>query len=154
MSDVTIEKLLGGSGVIGHSLKSEMDLFEISRAGLPKKSLLHLVSNLNVSLRAMSQLLNITERTIQRKGDLELMDVATTEQILQIAELYSRGSEVFGSAENFQDWMNADNLSLGGKRPIEMISSRYGAHMVSQKSNYQILWLRLQSRFRCCLTFG
>lgn len=130
MSDVSIEKLLGGSAVIGHSLKTEMDLFEISRVGIPKKSLLHLVSNLNVSVRAMSQLLNITERTIQRKKDVDLMDVATTEQILQIAEVYSRGSEVFGSSENFQDWMNAENLAFGGKRPIEMIPSRYGAQMV------------------------
>lgn len=130
MSDVAIETLLGGSKVIGHSIRSEIDLYEISRIGLPKKALLHLVSNLNLSIRAMATLLNITERTIQRKSDLELLDIATSEQILQIAEVFSRGSDVFGSLTNFQDWMQAENVSLGGKRPIELLPSRYGIQMV------------------------
>ncbi len=130
MSDVTIEKLLGGTAVIGHSLKTEMDLYEISRIGLPKKALLHLVSNLNVSIRSMSQLLNITERTIQRKSDQDLLDVSTTEQILQIAEVFSRGNDVFGSTDNFQNWMNSENMSIGGRKPIELLPSRYGAQMV------------------------
>jgi len=130
MSDVTIEKLLGGTGVIGHKIRTEMDLYEISRIGLPKQALLHLVTNLNFSVRSMTQLLNITERTIQRKGDSDLLDISTTEQILQVAEVFSRGSEVFGSPENFQTWMNTENIALGGKRPIELLPSRYGAQMV------------------------
>jgi len=130
MSDVTIEKLLGGTEVIGHSIRTEMDLYEISRIGLPKRALLHLVTNLNFSIRSMTQLLNITERTIQRKGDLDLLDISTTEQILQVAEVFSRGNDVFGSPENFQDWMKVENVSLGGKRPIELLPSRYGAQMV------------------------
>jgi putative toxin-antitoxin system antitoxin component (TIGR02293 family) len=130
MADAAIEKLLGGSEVIGHSLKTEMDHYELSRMGLPKKALLSLVGNLNLTIRSMSKLLNITERTIQRKSDLDLMDVSTTEQILQIADVYSRGNEVFASAENFQIWMNAGNMSLGGKKPFELLPSRYGARMV------------------------
>jgi putative toxin-antitoxin system antitoxin component (TIGR02293 family) len=130
MSDIAIEKLLGGTEVIGHPIRTEMDFYEISRMGLPKKALLHLVGNLNLSIRAMAQLLNITERTIQRKSDVDLLDISTTEQVLQIAEVFSRGNEVFGSPDHFQDWMKADNVSLGGKRPIDLLPSRYGAQMV------------------------
>ena len=102
MSDVTIEKLLGGTGVIGHKIRTEMDLYEISRIGLPKQALLHLVTNLNFSVRSMTQLLNITERTIQRKGDSYLLDISTTEQILQVAEVFSRGSEVLVHLRTFR----------------------------------------------------
>ena len=130
MSNVTIERLLGGTAVIGHTLKTEMDMYEISRIGLPKKALLHLISNLNVSIRSMSPLINMTERTIQRKKDNDLLNISTTEQILQIAKVYSIGNNVFGSAKNFQTWMNAKNTSLGEKKPIELIPSRYGAQMV------------------------
>ena len=130
MTDVTIEKLLGGRSVLGHSLETGMDRYELSRAGIPKKALLNLVSNLKVSLRSMTVLLNVTERTLQRKRDDELLDVSTSEQVIQIAEVYSRGNEVFGSFDNFQEWMNSENISFGGKKPIELLSSRYGAQMI------------------------
>ena len=130
MSEAMIEKLLGGTKVIGHSLKTEMDLYETSRIGLPKMAFLHLVANLNVSMRSMTRLLNVAERTIQRKGDHDLLDISTSEQILQIAEVFSRGNDVFESSENFQKWMNSENLSLGGKRPIDLLPSRYGAQMI------------------------
>ena len=130
MSDVTIETLLGGRALIGHPVKTEMDLYELSRVGIPKKSLLHLLAALNLSLRAVSELLNVTERTIQRKQDQELLDRATTEQVLQIAEVFSRGNAVFGSTKAFQLWMDLENTALGGKRPLELLASRYGAQLV------------------------
>ena len=130
MSDITIETLLGGYEVIGHAAKTDMDLYEISRNGLPKKALLNLASNLKVSLRAMTQLLNVAERTIQRKADLDLLDCSTTEQVLQLAEVFSRGHEVFGSSERFQKWTNTEQLSLGGKQPKELLQSRFGVQMV------------------------
>jgi putative toxin-antitoxin system antitoxin component (TIGR02293 family) len=130
MSDVTIETLLGGYEVIGHAARTDMDLYEISRNGLPKKALLHLAANLKVSLRAMCQLLNVAERTIQRKADQDLLDCSTTEQVLQLAEVFSRGQEVFGASARFQQWINTTNLALGGKRPMELLQSRFGMQMV------------------------
>lgn len=130
MSDAAMERLLGGRSILGHSLETEMDRYELSRAGLPKRALLSLVANLNFTLRSMAALLNIAERTIQRKRDDELFDLSTSEQILQIAEVYSRGAEVFASAGNFQEWMNTENISFGGKRPLELLPSRYGAQMI------------------------
>jgi putative toxin-antitoxin system antitoxin component (TIGR02293 family) len=130
MSDTAIERLLGGSVIIGHAIRSEMDLYELSRSGLPKKALLSLIANLNISIRSMALLLNITERTIQRKKDTELLDVTTSEQLLQIAEVFSRGTEVFGSTEDFQTWVNSENKALGNKKPMEFLCSRFGAQMV------------------------
>lgn len=130
MSDVTMESLLGGRTVLGRSLETGMDRYELSRTGIPKRALLNLVSNLNLSLRSMSTLLNVAERTIQRKRDDELLDVSTSEQVIQIAEVYSRGNEVFGSPGNFQEWMKTENISFAGKRPMELLPSRYGAQMI------------------------
>lgn len=130
MSDVPIEVLLGGRSVLGHPLETGMDRYELSRTGIPKRALLNLAANLDVSLRSMAGLLNIAERTIQRKRDDELLDRPTSEQVIQIAEVYARGAEVFGSAPHFQQWMTAENLPLGGKKPLELLPSRYGAQMI------------------------
>jgi len=126
----TIEELLGGNKIIGRSIHSDMDLYELGKTGVPKRSLLYLAGSINLSMRAISRILHITERTIQRKKDQDRLNEALSEHIIQIAEVYSRGSEVFDSQEEFHAWVNTVNRALGNKTPIELLSSRYGAQMV------------------------
>lgn len=109
MQGALIEQLLGGTEVIGHTIRNEMDLYELSRSGLPKEALLNLIQNLGFTVKSMASLLHVTERTIQRKSDRDLLDLITSEQILQVADAYSRGSAVFGSQENFQKWIALEN---------------------------------------------
>ncbi|MDA3951269.1 MAG: DUF2384 domain-containing protein [Spirochaeta sp.] len=130
MSTEMIERLLGGTELIGRQIHSDMDLYELGKIGIPKRSLLYLVGSINVPMRVISQILHVTERTIQRKKDQDRLNEAVSEQIIQIAEVYSRGSEVFDSAEDFQSWVNTGNRALGNRKPIELLSSRYGAQMV------------------------
>lgn len=130
MATMTVEYLLGGSELIGHHIQSDMDMYELSRKGLPKKALLNLCENMNMSLRAIVSLLHITERTIQRKSHFELLDEITSAQLLQIAEIYSRGIELFNSKGDFKVWINSENTALGYKIPFELLSSPYGVQMV------------------------
>jgi putative toxin-antitoxin system antitoxin component (TIGR02293 family) len=130
VSEYTIAKLLGGTEVIGRPVRSDMDLYELGKAGIPKRSLVHLAGTINVSMRMIARLLHVAERTIQRKNDQDRLNEALSEQIIQIAEVYSRGSEVFDSAEEFQVWVDTKNQALGNRTPTELLSSRYGAHMV------------------------
>ena len=130
MEAMTIEGLLGGAEMIGRALDSEMDLYELGKAGVPKGSLLYLAERINVSMRAISRILHVTERTIQRKKDQDRLSAALSEQVIQIAEVYARGNEVFDSDDRFQAWINTASRALGNERPIELLSSRYGAQMV------------------------
>lgn len=130
MQNTSIEQLLGGKDVLGYAVKTEMDLYELSRRGLPKKALVHLLKNLNVTLKAMAALIHITERTLQRKSENDILDAVTSEQIIQIAQVYSRGTEVFGAHDRFSQWLETENTAFENKRPLELLASRYGAHMV------------------------
>lgn len=130
MQNTSIEQLLGGKDVLGYTVNTEMDLYELSRRGLPKKALVHLLKNLNVTLKAMAALIHITERTLQRKSENDILDAVTSEQILQIAQVYSRGTEVFGAHDRFSQWLETENSAFENKRPLELLASRYGAHMV------------------------
>ncbi len=130
MSSLSIEYLLGGSEVLGHRIESEVDLYELGREGIPKKALVHLAANMELSMRAMARILHVAERTLQRKKEDDLLAEAISEHVIQVAEVYARGSEVLGNAERFRIWLNAANVALGNRTPIELLSSRYGALMV------------------------
>ena len=51
MNSSTIEALLGGPEILGQEIETEMDLYELGRGGIPKKSLIHLARSLNTDLR-------------------------------------------------------------------------------------------------------
>lgn len=129
----SIEQLLGGTEVLRHQLRTEMDMYELGVAGIPKKAMIDLAMNINLSFRALAAILNISERTLQRKKELDLLNNKISEHILQIAEVYSRGSEVFSNLDDFHVWNGLENRALGNKKPIELLSSRYGAQMVLEE---------------------
>jgi len=127
---INVEEFLGGAAVTGQKIESEMDLYELSAAGLPKRALTNLSAKLDLPLRAMAQLLRLGERTIQRKKEQDLLDTDASEQVLQIAVVYATGAALFGSIETFQRWMTAENIALGGKKPLNLLPSRYGARLI------------------------
>jgi hypothetical protein len=45
-------------------------------------------------------------------------------------EIYATGSALFGSIETFQRWMTAENIALGGTKPVDLLPSRYGARLI------------------------
>ncbi|MFP4383599.1 MAG: antitoxin Xre/MbcA/ParS toxin-binding domain-containing protein [Spirochaetia bacterium] len=130
MNTISIEALLGGPEVIGRTIRTEFDLFEIGKRGLPKRALTFLVKNTNLTIRSLSRILHTTERTLQRKKEADLLSEGISEQLLQIAEVYSRGQEVFNTMDDFQIWMSSPNVALGKRVPLELLSSRFGAQMV------------------------
>lgn len=130
VNHLSIENLLGGKETIGYSLNSEIDLYELCRAGLPKKSLMNLAGRVRLPISSISRLLHIPERTLQEKKDSDLLNETLSEHVIQIAEVYSRGNEIFDSMEAFQTWVDTPNTALGKRKPIDLLPSRYGAKMV------------------------
>jgi len=121
-----LKVIIGGA----HPLNNEMDLIHISRSGLPKKTLFSLSEKLNISMERLSQLLNISHRTIQRKGDDDHLSVHVSEQILSIAEVIRRGYEVFDTPERFEFWVHCQLPSLNYKRPIDYLDTTFGTNMI------------------------
>jgi len=130
MSTNDIVRILGGAKVVGSPIRSEMDRYRLGKTGLPKKALLSLAARIDLSLKVIAGLVNITERTIQRKKDLDHLSKPVSEQLLQLAEAFSRGEEVFGSLDRMKQWLTAPNKALDDTPPFDFLSSRFGIQMV------------------------
>ena len=128
-----LEEILGGSGTLRRKLQSEMDLVDLSQAGVPKGALLSLIRYLGWSVADMVSLLPITERTVQRYGVRQRFKPAVSEQILDIAQVVARGVEVFGDRQRFLAWMGYPSAALGDKKPVDLLSSRFGADLVMKE---------------------
>ena len=125
-----IVSVLGGTTQVGHVVNSDIDLIEIVRKGLPKSVVVTISSILGISMEKMSNLIHISHRTIQRKENHELLNVYSTEQILEIAQVISRGIEVMGTIDSFVSWLHKDIRSLNYKKPLDFLDTSFGTRLI------------------------
>lgn len=130
MNYMHVEEILGGEKVLGRKIKGIDDFIELGSHGIRKNAVRHLADNMSLTWRDMAKLLPITERTLQRYTAQKLMDQRVSEQVLQLAEVVATGNEVFGDRDNFQSWLLLPSTALGARKPIELLSSRFGIGLV------------------------
>lgn len=126
----TMRVVLGGNNLFPVPSFDDMDLIRLSRNGVRKSSLKPLSQYLGITMDKMSALLHTSHRNIQRKDDNELLDVYKSERVIEITQVISKGLELFGTADNLQQWLHSTILSLGGKKPIDLLDTSFGVRMI------------------------
>ena len=96
------------------------------KSGIPKHSLDTLLSTTGISAIEMSGYMHVSERTLRNYTSNTLLNPEMTERALEIALLYERGTEVLGSLEAFQKYMNSEIIALGGQKPKAFLDTSMG----------------------------
>ena len=125
-----VARILGGAEILHRDLADYFDFIDLSDRGLPAQALPHLADYLQLSLAQIACLLPVSERTLQRHRGSKPFNRLVSEQILHIAEVAARGTEVFGDREKFLGWLKQPSAALAGRIPLELLGSRFGAGMV------------------------
>jgi putative toxin-antitoxin system antitoxin component (TIGR02293 family) len=125
-----ISRILGGQKVLHVKIQRRHDLIALSDHGVTKDALLNLARYLSLPLGQLAQLLPISERTLQRYARNRHFNRVVSEHILHIAEVAAKGIEIFGDKDDFLSWMNIPSVALGNKKPLSLLSSRFGTEMV------------------------
>lgn len=90
-----VEQILGGRKILGHKLENKMDLEELESVGVTKNAVSHLADYLSLSWKQVADLLPVTERTLQRHTLQQHFNPAVSEQVLHIAEVLAKGTDIF-----------------------------------------------------------
>ena len=128
-----IEDILGGEEILGQKLENKMDLVELSRIGVTKTAVSNLAKYLMLSWKQLAELLPVTERTLQRYGDQKSFNPTVSEQVLHIAEVTAKGTEVFEDKAKFIIWLNIPHKAFSNKTPLALLNSSFGAELVMEE---------------------
>jgi putative toxin-antitoxin system antitoxin component (TIGR02293 family) len=110
---------LGGRKSTGAAVRSEGDMEELLRQGLP-------VSVLgNVRSIPKSTLMRMLER---RKR----MAHGDSDRVYRLASILALAEEVIGDREKAQRWLRQPNLVLGNQTPLHVLETEIGARRVEQ----------------------
>jgi putative toxin-antitoxin system antitoxin component (TIGR02293 family) len=120
--------LLSGSNA--KKLSNDLDIIKFARGGFPKHALMALAKKISLNLQELAYILHISERTLQRYDDNEIIKTEYAEKAVELARLYTRGEEVFGSIDKFKLWIKAPSLVFNGEAPVAMLDTSAGFDMV------------------------
>ena len=120
--------LLGGAKPF--ILSNDFDIIRIAREGFPKYVLLGLAKKISLNIQELAGILHISERTLQRYNDDDIIKTEYAEKAVELARLYTRGAEVFGSMDKFKQWVKSPSLIFNGEAPVSLLDTSAGFDMV------------------------
>src|SRR4030067_462419 len=92
----------GGAEVLGFQIENQMDLITLGSKGVTKDAVTHLAGYARMPFRQVAGLLPISERTLLRCKPKQHLSKPVSEHVLQIAEVFAKGEEVFEDKERIE----------------------------------------------------
>lgn len=94
--------------------------------GIQKVSFENFKKVASLDYTQMAWLLDCARNTLINKKGTDTLDATLSEKLIGLAEVYTRGIDVFGSLEAMQQWLHHTNMALGGITPFSLLQSSYG----------------------------
>ena len=139
--DATVD-LLGGTRVLGSNLHDRDQLLSVTRAGLPKEALEHLLSVLDVSasqdIATISWLRKNLSNDNVSDSDSKL-DAESSEMTLRVATLLVALIGVFQELPPAVEFLLAPNESLDGQPPAKAVFTSAGVNAINNLVTEKLL---------------
>jgi len=119
-----------GSTTAQFRFMSDFDILKTTRQGLSKRVLMALAKKISLTIQEFSNIMHISERTLQRYDDDAIIKTEYAEKAVELARLYTRGEEVFGSMDKFKTWMKTPVHVFKGEAPVSLLDTSIGFDMV------------------------
>lgn len=105
---------------------SSYEKIDAIKEGVSKEDLENLKEQTALDYDTLAKVLSVAKATLHNKKGKAKFDLSVSERLLLLADIYSYGYEVFENKEKFNRWMKAENTSLGGVPPVQMLDTLYG----------------------------
>jgi uncharacterized protein (DUF2384 family) len=117
-------------------IETDLKLIERSREGIDKKFLTDILGTfVKLTLKEFAGYLQVSPRMIQKKSQTDKFSIHVSEHALYISRLYIEGSNLFGSSEKFNNWMDTANPSMDGTIPKSYLDTISGIKLISNIIN-------------------
>lgn len=124
--------ILGGKEFMPKEPASTLDFIDAGNKGIPKFSVSNLAELMDVPMKDMAVLLNVSYKTLGRKKATDLLDGLTSSLSIEIAHTFAKGLSVFENTKQFNHWLQKGNRALKGQKPFDLLNTPTGIKLVNQ----------------------
>jgi putative toxin-antitoxin system antitoxin component (TIGR02293 family) len=129
-----VTDLLGGVEVLDEAPSTELDVHDLLLRGLPSRALSSLLDSLIVlgKNQSLEQAVGISLRTYQRRSEQPDRPLSQEQsgRTWKFAEILALATNVFGSQEEAERWMERPAMALDQRRPIDLLATPAGIGLV------------------------
>ncbi len=126
----SVERLLGGAGVLRTRPHSTLDWIEVVRKGIPAAAVESLAKAMQLSQSELARALAIPERTLARRKREGVLSSEESAKLLRLARVVGRANEVFEDPKAALHWLKSLNSALSGTTPLSLLDTDIGAESV------------------------
>lgn len=112
---------------------SSFAYLKVLKEGLHRNSVNSFIKYSSLSIKQVSKLIHVSERTLQRYSPDKTMDTNSSERLIELARLFHKGIIVFNDKEKFITWLDRPNKSLANSKPIDLIETSIGIDLVVEE---------------------
>lgn len=112
--------------------KSAFEYVRIANKGIKKQSVTRLAELMNIPMKDIAALLNISYKTLGRKKETDTLDSISSSISIEIAETISKGLSVFEDSDKLSRWLQKENKALQGEKPINLLNTPTGIKIVNK----------------------
>ena len=130
-----VADLLGGPRILSRRITSALDAHELLLDGLPGSALTHFVSHLLfIQTDSLEKAFGMSLRTFQRRKDAPDKPLSQEQsgRTWKFAEILAKATDVFGSQEEAEQWLERPAIGLDQRRPIDLLATPAGIELVEQ----------------------
>ncbi len=99
----------------------QANYYALAQQSISKNYIKHILGISQLTLNELISIIPISIDTYKRKKEF---NPSVTEKVLEIEQVYRTGLKVFGAG--FHQWMNTENVSMGGIIPKSLLSNSFG----------------------------
>jgi putative toxin-antitoxin system antitoxin component (TIGR02293 family) len=130
-----VADLLGGPRILSRRITSTLDAHELLLDGLPGSALTHFVSHLLfIQTDSLEKAFGMSLRTFQRRKDAPDKPLSQEQsgRTWKFAKILAKATDVFGSQEEAERWLERPAIGLDQRRPIDLLATPAGIELVEQ----------------------
>lgn len=129
-TNLSVESLLGGRGVLRARPHSPLDWVSVIRRGISSAAVDSLTQSIRVTQSELATALGIPERTLARRKKEGVFNSEESSKLVRLARVVERAKDVFEDFEASLDWLKSPNAALSGATPLSLLDTDIGAETV------------------------
>ena len=123
---------LGGRRALGRDIRSDLDLDDAIRSGLPVKAVESVVKTGALRARELYALV-IPRRTLAHRKRLgKRLSSDQSDRLTRVVRVVASAEEAIGDSAKAGRWLRKPNRVLEGRRPLDLLASDVGARLVER----------------------
>ena len=132
MTSQVLAEYLGGSQALGREIRSDFDLDDAIREGLPLSTIESVVGGGALRPSELDALV-IPRRTLAHRKRLgRRLTTRQSDRLARVVRVVARAEEAIGDLAKAKRWLRKPNRALQGRRPLDLLITGVGVRIVEQ----------------------